>query len=196
MAIDYQSYGFSGSGSDDIRLLEPDPTTDAPPVTEKQRRLLLKRTNLNNAHEVADFRAAVSFLQGEPGVDPERIGIWGSSNGGSVVVAVAAVDARVRRWYRRCPRRGPRRAVRWPIAAPTARGRDRACAHGTGRGSRRRLLVQEQDRRCGRTSATVTCGQARRSTRFGRRTAVLFSARREDELTGGAGGAIEASKFL
>ena len=29
MAIDYQSYGFSGSGSDDLRLLEPDPSTDA-----------------------------------------------------------------------------------------------------------------------------------------------------------------------
>ncbi len=28
MAIDYQSYGFSGSGSDDLRLLEPDPTSD------------------------------------------------------------------------------------------------------------------------------------------------------------------------
>ena len=26
MAIDYQSYGFSGSGSDDLRLLEPDPS--------------------------------------------------------------------------------------------------------------------------------------------------------------------------
>lgn len=83
MAIDYQSYGFSGSGSDDLRLLEPDPTTDAAAVTELERRLLLKRTNLNNVHEVADFRAAVSFLQGEPGVDPDRIGIWGSSNGGA-----------------------------------------------------------------------------------------------------------------
>ena len=47
-------------------------------------------------HEVADFRAAVSFLQGEPGVDPDRIGIWGSSNGGGVVMAVAGVDARVK----------------------------------------------------------------------------------------------------
>ena len=41
-------------------------------VTEKEARILLKRTNLNNVHEVADFRAAVSFLQGEPGVDPDK----------------------------------------------------------------------------------------------------------------------------
>ena len=96
MAIDYQSYGFSSSGSDDLRLLDPDTTSDASTVTEKQVRLLLKRTNLNNVHEVEDFRAAVSYLQGEPGVDPDRIGIWGSSNGGSVVVATAGADARVR----------------------------------------------------------------------------------------------------
>src|SRR4029450_8400267 len=69
MAIDYQSYGFSGSGSDDLRLAEPDPTTDAAAVTERHARVMLKRTNLNNIHEVGDFRAAVSFLQGEPGVD-------------------------------------------------------------------------------------------------------------------------------
>src|SRR5256885_10041005 len=70
MAIDYQSYGFSGSGADDLRLLEPDTTTDARALTEKRARVVVKRTNLNNAHEVDDFRAAVSYLQGEPGVDP------------------------------------------------------------------------------------------------------------------------------
>jgi dienelactone hydrolase len=76
MAIDYQSYGFSGSGSDDLRLLETDPTTDAQLVAEKRLRLVVKRTNLNNAHEVDDYRAAISYLQGEPGVDADRIGIW------------------------------------------------------------------------------------------------------------------------
>ena len=96
MAIDYQSYGFSGSGADDLRLLEADTTTDVHVVTEKTARVLVKRTNLNNAHEVDDYRAAVSFLQGEPGVDADRIGIWGSSNAGSVVMAVAAADARVK----------------------------------------------------------------------------------------------------
>lgn len=55
MAIDYQSYGFSGSGSDDLRLLEDDTTSDLHAVTEKEARILLKRTNLNNVHEVADF---------------------------------------------------------------------------------------------------------------------------------------------
>jgi dienelactone hydrolase len=93
MAIDYRSYGFSGS---DLSLLEPDTTTDDRAVWEKTMRVKLKRTNLHNFHEIEDYRAAISFLQGEPGVDPERIGIWGSSNAGSVVIAVAAQDARVK----------------------------------------------------------------------------------------------------
>src|SRR6185436_14661836 len=42
IAIDYQSYGFSGSGSDDLRLLEADPTSDAHVVTDKQVRVLVK----------------------------------------------------------------------------------------------------------------------------------------------------------
>jgi dienelactone hydrolase len=94
MAIDYRTYGFSGS---DLRLLEPDPTRDDDrfPV-DRRYRVETKRTNLNNFREVEDFRAAVSYLQGEPGVDPRRIGLWGSSNGGAVVVMTAAVDARVK----------------------------------------------------------------------------------------------------
>jgi len=114
MAIDYQSYGFSSSGSDDIRLLEPDTTTDASALVEKQARILLKRTNLNNVHEVADFRAAISFLQGEPGIDPDRIGIWGSSNGGTIVLAVAAADARVKAVVAQVT--GPRPSARRRVA--------------------------------------------------------------------------------
>src|SRR6185436_7765344 len=116
MAIDYQSYGFSGSGSDDLKLLEADPTTDAQVVADKGLRRVVKRTNLNNAHEVDDYRAAISYLQGAPGVDPDGIGIWGSSNAGSVVVAVAALDARAKAVVSQVA--GPRPAPRGPAAAP------------------------------------------------------------------------------
>jgi uncharacterized protein len=93
MAIDYRTYGYSGG---DILLLEPDTTTDERTAWEKVARIQIKRTNLNNFRETEDFRAAVSYLQGEAGVDPQRIGIWGSSNGASVVLMVAALDSRVR----------------------------------------------------------------------------------------------------
>jgi dienelactone hydrolase len=93
MAIDYESYGFSGS---EVSLLERDTTTDDSQAWDLTARVQLKRTDLNNFKEVEDYRAAISFLQGEPGIDPERIGIWGSSNAGSVVIAVAGHDARVK----------------------------------------------------------------------------------------------------
>jgi fermentation-respiration switch protein FrsA (DUF1100 family) len=96
MVIDYQSYGFSDSGEDEILLMEPDISTDAAPVVHRQSLVAIKRTQLNNVHQVENFRAAVSYLQGEPGVDPGRIGVWGSSNGGMVVTAVAGIDARVK----------------------------------------------------------------------------------------------------
>ena len=93
MAIDYRTYGYS---SGDVLLLEPDTTTDERAVWEKEARIQVKRTNLNNFRETEDFRAAISYIQTEPGVDPERIGIWGSSNGASVVLVVASQDARVK----------------------------------------------------------------------------------------------------
>ena len=93
MAIDYRTYGYSGG---DVLLLEPDTTTDARAVWEKDARIKIKRTNLNNFRETEDFRCAVSYIQSEPGVDPERIGVWGSSNGASVVLMVAALDSRVK----------------------------------------------------------------------------------------------------
>ncbi len=93
MAIDYRTYGYSGG---DVLLLEPDTTTDARGVWEKEARIKIKRTNLNNFRETEDFRAAISYMQAEPGVDPNRIGVWGSSNGAAVVLMAAALDARVK----------------------------------------------------------------------------------------------------
>ncbi len=195
MAIDYQSYGFSGSGSDDIRLLERDTTTDASAVTAKEARILLKRTNLNNVHEVADFRAAVSFLQGEPGIDPDKIGIWGSSNGGSVVVAVAAVDARVKAVVSQVA--GPRPAPRSPVAmAPNLlqdaikRVREGQGAEVDGGFSFRSKVDQWSTQRNRDVRPGQTLDQIRPTT------AVLFLPAEKDELTQGPGGAIEASQFL
>ena len=93
MAIDYRTYGYS---SGDVLLLEKDTTTDERRVWEKDARIKIKRTNLNNFRETEDFRAAISYIQTEPGIDPERIGIWGSSNGASVVLMVASQDSRVK----------------------------------------------------------------------------------------------------
>jgi cephalosporin-C deacetylase-like acetyl esterase len=43
---------------------------------------------------VADLNAAVSFLQTQPEVDPERIGLIGESHGGATALMAAALDRR------------------------------------------------------------------------------------------------------
>ena len=196
MAIDYQSYGFSGSGADDLRLLEADTTTDAHVVTEKTARVLVKRTNLNNAHEVDDYRAAVSFLQGEPGVDTERIGIWGSSNAGSVVIAVAAVDARVKAVVSQVAGTPP--SPRGPAAVPAAMLEDGIKRARTGQGSEvdggfsfksKVDMWSTQRNRDVRPGATLD--QIPATTR------ILFLPAENDELSGrGGAGALAATKFL
>jgi len=195
MAIDYRSYGYSGSGSDDLRLLETDPTTDARAVTEKQMRVMLKRTNLNNVHEVEDFRAAISFLQGEPGVDPDRIGIWGSSNGGTVVVAVAGLDARVKATVAQVIT--PRPAARRAVAISANNLEDAIVRVRTGQGNEtdagfsfrskvdQWYLTRNQDIQSGAWLEQIP-----------KTNHVLFLPAEKDELTRGFAGATEAAKFL
>ena len=199
MAIDYQSYGFSGSGSDDLRLLEPDPSTDAEPVAEQRLRIVLKRTNLNNAHEIEDYRAAMSYLQGERGIDPERIGIWGSSNAGSVVLSVAAIDARAKAVVSQVA--GPRPVPRSPAALPAGaqavmlddairRARTGQGAEVDGGFSFRSKIDLFSNFRNRDIRPGATLDQIVETTR------VLFLAAEKDEPTGGPGGAVEAARFL
>ena len=54
------------------------------------------RGQLFPLNEVEDFRNGISYLQGREEVSPERIGIWGTSFGGAVVIYTAAVDRRVK----------------------------------------------------------------------------------------------------
>ena len=46
--------------------------------------------------QVRDIRNALTFLQSRPNVDPDAIGLWGTSFGGANVAYVAGVDERVR----------------------------------------------------------------------------------------------------
>jgi len=46
--------------------------------------------------QTEDIRNAITFIQGEPGVDAGRIGLWGSSYSGGHVIWVAAHDPRVK----------------------------------------------------------------------------------------------------
>jgi dipeptidyl aminopeptidase/acylaminoacyl peptidase len=46
--------------------------------------------------QVDDIRNALTFLQAQPQVDPERLGLWGTSYGGGHAPYVAGVDSRVK----------------------------------------------------------------------------------------------------
>lgn len=46
--------------------------------------------------QIRGYRDAITFAQTLPGVDPARIGIWGSSYSGGHVIVVGAIDRRVK----------------------------------------------------------------------------------------------------
>jgi uncharacterized protein len=54
------------------------------------------RQLLSIRSQLEDWQAAVAFARGLDGIDPDRIGLWGSSFSGGHVVATAAKDQRVR----------------------------------------------------------------------------------------------------
>jgi len=46
--------------------------------------------------QIADWRRAISFLEARPEVDPERIGLWGTSYAGGHAIVLGATDGRLR----------------------------------------------------------------------------------------------------
>jgi fermentation-respiration switch protein FrsA (DUF1100 family) len=54
------------------------------------------RQEINPWAQSRDYSHALSWLAEQPGIDPERLGIWGSSFSGGEVMVVGAVDPRVK----------------------------------------------------------------------------------------------------
>ncbi|MFC3395824.1 alpha/beta hydrolase [Brenneria rubrifaciens] len=53
------------------------------------------RQEVDPTQQINDWREAITFAQGLPEVDPERVGIWGSSLAGGHVLVLGATDSRV-----------------------------------------------------------------------------------------------------
>jgi fermentation-respiration switch protein FrsA (DUF1100 family) len=53
------------------------------------------RSHIDPAMQLEDYKNAITWTLLQPGVDPERIGIWGSSYSGAHVIHLAAFDRRV-----------------------------------------------------------------------------------------------------
>ena len=90
------TFDYRGWGDSDSRLVVrgtmPGPDNNRE-VTVRARAI---RELVDPFDQTEDIRAALDFLSGEPGVDTNRIGLWGTSFGGGHVVYVAAKDSRVR----------------------------------------------------------------------------------------------------
>ena len=89
------NYDYRGWGDSDSRLVArgemPEPDEDGF-VTVKAQAI---REVVDPVDQQQDIDAAISYVYGEPMVDKERIGIWGTSFGGGHVIYRAAHDRRI-----------------------------------------------------------------------------------------------------
>ena len=58
---------------------------------------------VNVNEQLEDFRAAVAFARSLPGIDAERVILWGTSFAGGHVIVTAAQDARIAAVISQCP---------------------------------------------------------------------------------------------
>lgn len=91
LAFDYRGWGESES---QLMAVNPQPKPDE--NNEMTIKVKALRWQMNYTDQTEDIRAAISFLAGEPNVDKDRIGLWGSSYGGGLVTTMAALDPRVK----------------------------------------------------------------------------------------------------
>ncbi len=54
------------------------------------------RGEIDPIAQIRGYRDAITWLQERPGIDPDRIGVWGSSYSGGHVMVVGATDSRVK----------------------------------------------------------------------------------------------------
>lgn len=92
----FLNFDYRGWGESESRLLmledmpEPD---DKSELTVKARAI---RWQMDFQDQTTDIRNAIAFLSGEPNVDSDRIGIFGTSYGGSLTTWAAANDPRAK----------------------------------------------------------------------------------------------------
>jgi len=93
MAIDYRGWGRSGGF---LYLADPVRWDDRLRFSQHTAKVRIRRKRLNPEAQALDIRNAISFLQGEPGIERARIGVWGTDEAGGHAVVVAATDVRVK----------------------------------------------------------------------------------------------------
>jgi dienelactone hydrolase len=93
MAIDYRGWGKSGGF---LYLSEPVRWDDRLRFSQHTAKVRIRRGRSLPDAQILDIRNAISYLQGEPGVDRTRIGLWGADLAGGHAIVTAGVDFRVK----------------------------------------------------------------------------------------------------
>jgi uncharacterized protein len=91
LTFDYRTWGDSDG--------KPVPVGDEPMLTERGERTVrvrVMREVVDPVDHVTDARAAFAYLVAEEGVDPGRLGLFGTSYGAGHVLCLAGTDDRVR----------------------------------------------------------------------------------------------------
>jgi len=92
----FLGFDYRGWGESEGKLLPVEPLPKPDEKGEVTVKVRVVKWQMDFADQTQDIRAAISFLAGEPNVDPERIGLLGSSYGGGLVTWMAGNDPRVK----------------------------------------------------------------------------------------------------
>ncbi len=189
MVIDYRGWGRSGGFLQTVDEVRTDDRLRFSQMTAKVR---IRRKRLIPRDQILDLRNALYYLQGEPGVDRARVGVWGAGMAGGHVIVIAATDARIKAAVAQTPviegKETPRKA-----SAPTGE-----------------LLLAEQKRaRTGQTAPPTRAAsdvEARLALaeyhpfwsveQIPQTTAVMFVIAEKDARVNNETNAIAASKLL
>ena len=93
MIIDYRGWGKSGGF---LQTVDAVKTDDRLRFSQMTARVRIHRKRLIPQQQVLDIRNALYYLQGEPGVDRARVGVWGTGMAGGHVIVIAATDSRIK----------------------------------------------------------------------------------------------------
>ena len=133
-------FDYRGWGESDGRII----SAAAGPMLIEAGELTVKarvvREIVDPLDQIADIRACLAWLRSEEGVDPARVGLWGSSYGGGHVVFVTGTDPDVKAtvaqiggyghpaapWYRELALKRAADKARARIDPPVPQGEDGA----------------------------------------------------------------------
>jgi dienelactone hydrolase len=93
LAIDFRSWGKSGGF---LQTVDAVKTDDRLRFSQMTARVRIRRKRLIPEQQILDIRNALYYLQGEPGVDRSRVGVWGTDMAGGYAIDIAANDSRVK----------------------------------------------------------------------------------------------------